>query len=68
MITIDDYMTCNDPLNYCMDNDISVGMMKSGDECYVLIYNDRNDTSLSFSTSVHKLRGLAYFLHQHLGE
>lgn len=67
MLNQDDYMACTNPLHFDIDKDISVEMVTSGNNCYVSIYNDRNDKSVAFSTTRDKLRGLADFFSRNLG-
>ena len=62
MVDINDYMACTNPLHYDIDKDISVEMVKDGNSCYISIYNDRTDKSVSVQTSKDKLLGLADFL------
>jgi hypothetical protein len=62
MVDINDYMACTNPLRYDIDKDISVEMVTDGNSCYISIYNDRTDKSVSVQTSKDKLLGLADFL------
>ena len=62
MVDINDYMACTNPLHYDIDKDISVEMVTDGNSCYISIYNDRTDKSVSVQTSKDKLLGLADFL------
>ena len=62
MVDINDYMACTNPLHYDIDKDISVEMVTNGNSCYISIYNDRTDKSVSVQTSKDKLLGLADFL------
>ena len=66
MVDINDYMACTNPLHYDIDKDISVEMVTSGNSCYVSIYNDRTDKSVSVQTTKDKLLGLADFLNKNL--
>ena len=67
MVDINDYMACTNPLHYDIDKDISVEMVTNGNSCYVSIYNDRTDKSVSVQTSTKNLKGLADFLIKNLG-
>jgi hypothetical protein len=62
MVDINDYMACTNPLRYDIDKDISVEMVTDGNSCYISIYNDRTNKSVSVQTSKDKLLGLADFL------
>lgn len=66
MIDKDFYMQSVDPPSYKIDKDIVVEMVKGNDSCFVAIYNDQNDSSVSFQVSKDKLKGLADFLNKHL--
>jgi hypothetical protein len=68
MVDINDYMACTNPLHYDIDKDISVEMVTDGNSCYISIYNDRTDKSVSVQTSKDKLLGLADFLYDTIGE
>ena len=63
----DYYMQSIDPPHYDIDKDISVEMVKDGNSCYISIYNDRTDKSVSVQTSTKNLKGLADFLIKNLG-
>lgn len=75
MFDKDLYMQSVDPpsykeelfLFYYIDKDIVVEMVKDDDSCFVAIYNDQNDSSVSFQVSKDKVKGLADFLNKHLG-
>ena len=55
--------------HYDIDKDISVEMLVQDKlSCYVSIYNDRNDKSVAFQTSRDKMKGLADFIYQIIGE
>ena len=62
----DYYMQAENPAHYDIDKDISVEMVRSGNSCYVSIYNDRNDKSVAFQVTKDKVKGLADFLIKHL--
>jgi hypothetical protein len=65
----DDYMISIDNPNYNIDKDISIEtFMQNSHSCYVSIYNDRNDSCVSFQTSRDKLKGLADFIYKTIGE
>ena len=69
MSTRDDYMMSIDNPHYTIDKDISVEMfIQNGYSCYVSVYNDRNDSCVAFQTSRDKLKGLADFLYEIIGE
>jgi hypothetical protein len=68
MVDINDYITCTNPLHYDIDKDISVEMVTDGNSCYISIYNDRTDKSVSVQTSTKNLKGLADFLYGAIGE
>lgn len=65
MIDKDLYMQSVDPPHYEIDKDIVVELVKDKDSCFVAIYNDQNDSSVSFQVSRDKLKGLADFLNKH---
>ena len=67
MVDINDYMACTNPLHYDIDKDISVEMVINKGSCFVSIYNDRTDKSVSVQTSTKNLKGLADFLIKNLG-
>ena len=52
---------------YDIDKDISVEMVIDKGSCFVSIYNDRTDKSVSVQTSTKNLKGLADFLIKNLG-
>jgi len=68
MVDINDYMACTNPLHYDIDKDISVEMVTDGNSCYISIYNDITDKSVALQTSRNKLKGLADFIYESLGE
>lgn len=65
-----EYLAC-EPTLFDIDKDISMEMIKIGhgvgyDQYFISIYNDRKDSSVSFSTTSKCLKGLADFLIKHL--
>jgi hypothetical protein len=59
----------NKAVQYNIDKDINVEMfMQNGHSCYVSVYNDRNDSSVSFQTTRDNLKGLADFIYEAIGE
>jgi hypothetical protein len=61
----DDYMISVDNPHYNVDKDISVEVfMRDNSNCYVSIYNDRNDSCVAFQTSRDNLNGLADFIYK----
>jgi hypothetical protein len=67
MVDINDYITSTNPLHYDIDKDISVEMVIDKGSCFVSIYNDRTDKSVSVQTSTKNLKGLADFIIKNLG-
>lgn len=65
----DDYMISINTPHYDIDKDISIEMfMQDRLSCYISIYNDRNDKSVTFQTSRNKMKGLADFIYETIGE
>jgi hypothetical protein len=64
----DDYMASVNTPHYDIDKDISMEIYYHGNSCYVSIYNDRNDSSVAFCVGRDKLRGLADFIRNAIGD
>jgi hypothetical protein len=63
----DDYIMSIDNPGYNIDKDISIEIYYQDNSCYVSIYNDTNDSNVSFCVGKDKLRGLADFLYETIG-
>jgi hypothetical protein len=64
----DDYMISIDNPSYNIDKNISMEIYYRDNSCYISIYNDINDSNVSFCVGKDKLRGLADFLYKTIGE
>jgi len=60
--------TTDSRLHYDIDKNISVEMVVDKQSCYISIYNDMTDKSVAHQTSRDKLKGLADFIYESLGE
>ena len=53
---------------YDLAKDVDFKLVIDGNWCYVSIYNDRRNCSIAFDSDVNKLKGLADFIYQSIGE
>ena len=60
--------TTDSRLHYDIDKNISVVMVVDRHSCYISIYNDITDKGVALQTSRDKLKGLADFIYESLGE
>jgi hypothetical protein len=59
----------NKAVQYNIDKDINVEMfMQNGHSYYVSVYNDRNDSSVSFQTTRDNLKGLVDFIYETIND
>lgn len=64
----DDYMMSINTPHYDIDKDISIEvLMQNSSSCYASVYNDRNDSCVSFQTTRDNLKGLADFIYETIG-
>jgi len=53
---------------YDLSKDVDFKLIIDGQWCYVSIYHDRRNCSIAFDSNREKIKGLADFIYQAIGE